>query len=152
MSTKLFVDKQKFAKMSKPKFIKPTGSEMEILQILWEEGDSTVRHVHDILSAQKESGYTTTLKLMQIMHEKGLLYRNDEARSHIYSAAIKKESMQKQEVSKMITGMFKGSPAKLIMHALGNYRASKEELAEIKKYLNEIEKEREAKEKMISKR
>ncbi|HUZ60301.1 MAG TPA: BlaI/MecI/CopY family transcriptional regulator [Hanamia sp.] len=138
--------------MNRTEFLKPTGSEMEILQILWEEGDSTVREVHEILSANKESGYTTTLKLMQIMHEKGLLNRNDEARSHIYSAAIKKESMQKQVVSKMITGMFKGSPVKLIMHALGNYKASKEELDEIKKYLDEIEKERDAKEKINSKK
>jgi predicted transcriptional regulator len=131
--------------------IKPTQSELEILQVLWKEGDSTVREVHDILSAKKEAGYTTTLKLMQIMYEKGLLKRNEEARSHIYSAAIKKESMQKQAVSKMINGMFMGSPAKLIMHALGNHRATGEELAEIKKYLNEIEKERDAKKKMISK-
>lgn len=138
--------------MSRTEFLKPTGSEMEILQILWEEGDSTVREIHEILSANKESGYTTTLKLMQIMHEKGLLNRNDEARSHIYSAAVKKESMQKQVVSKMITGMFKGSPAKLIMHALGNYKASKEELEEIKEYLYEIEKERDAKEKINSKK
>ena len=134
--------------MSHTELIKPTESEMEILQVLWEEGDSTVREVHEILSAKKESGYTTTLKLMQIMHDKGLLNRNDEARSHIYSAAVKKESMQKQVVNKMINGMFKGSPAKLIMHALGNHRASKEELAEIKKYLSELENKRDAKEKI----
>jgi predicted transcriptional regulator len=134
--------------MSNKEIIKPTESEMEILQVLWEEGDSTVREIHEILSAKKDVGYTTTLKLMQIMHDKGLLHRNDEARSHIYSAAVKKESMQKQAVNKMITGMFKGSPAKLIMHALGNHRATKEELAEIKKYLNEIENERDTKEKM----
>lgn len=131
--------------MSTKETIKPTESEMEILQVLWEEGHSTVREVHEILSAKKESGYTTTLKLMQIMHDKGLLNRNDEARSHIYSATVKKESMQKQVVSKMITGMFKGSPAKLIMHALGNHKASKEELAEIKKYLDELENERDSK-------
>ena len=134
--------------MSHTELIKPTESEMEILQVLWEEGDSTVREVHEILSAKKESGYTTTLKLMQIMHDKGLLNRNDEARSHIYSAAVKKESMQKQVVNKMINGMFKGSPAKLIMHALGNHRASKEELAEIKKYLGELENKGDAKEKI----
>ena len=138
--------------MSNKEIIKPTQSEMEILQVLWKEGDSTVREVHEILSAKKEAGYTTTLKLMQIMYEKGLLNRNDEAKSHIYSAMVKKESMQKQAVSKMINGMFMGSPAKLIMHALGNHRASKEELAEIKKYLNEIEKERLNKEKTNSKK
>lgn len=138
--------------MGNKEIIKPTESEMEILQVLWEEGDSTVREVHEILSAKKEAGYTTTLKLMQIMYEKGLLKRNDEAKSHIYTAVVKKESMQKQEVNKMINGMFKGSPAKLIMHALGNHRASKEELAEIKKYLNELENERDVKDKINPKK
>lgn len=138
--------------MKATEMIKTTESEMEILKILWEEGDSTVREVHDLLSASKSSGYTTTLKLMQIMHDKGLLYRNDETRSHVYSAAVKKESMQKQAVSKMISGMFKGSPAKLIMHALGNHRASKEEIGEIKKYLEEMEKEISQKKKSTSKK
>ena len=118
---------------------KPTESEMEILQILWEEGPSTVREVHEILSGTKESGYTTTLKLMQIMHDKGMLSRNDEAKTHIYSALIKKESVQKQVVGNMIKGLFKGSSAKLVMHALGNHRASSEEISEIKKYLDEME-------------
>lgn len=137
LTTKLFVLKKSM--MSNSDLIKPTTSELEILQILWEEGDSTVREVHEILSEKKASGYTTTLKLMQIMHDKGLLHRNDEARSHVYTAAVKKESLQKQAVSKMINGMFKGSPAKLIMHALGNHKATKEEIAEIKKYLTEME-------------
>jgi predicted transcriptional regulator len=121
------------------KLNKPTESEMEILQILWEEGPSTVREVHEILSGTKESGYTTTLKLMQIMHDKGMLSRNDESKTHIYSALIKKESVQKQVVGNMINGLFKGSSAKLVMHALGNHRASSEEIGEIKKYLNEME-------------
>jgi predicted transcriptional regulator len=126
---------------------KPTESEMEILQVLWEQGPSTVRDVHEILSEKKESGYTTTLKLMQIMNEKGLLTRNDEAKSHVYSAAVKKQSIQKQVVSKMIEGLFKGSSANLVMHALGNHRASKEEIREIKKYLDEIEKKAPSKKK-----
>jgi BlaI family transcriptional regulator, penicillinase repressor len=121
------------------KLNKPTESEMAILQILWEEGPSTVREVHEILSGTKESGYTTTLKLMQIMHDKGMLSRNDESKTHIYSALIKKESVQKQVVGNMIKGLFKGSSAKLVMHALGNHRASSEEISEIKKYLNEME-------------
>ena len=127
--------------MKATEMIKPTESEMEILKIVWEEGDSTVREVHELLSEKKSAGYTTTLKLMQIMHEKGLLNRNDETRSHVYSAAVKKESIQKQVVNKMINGMFKGSTAKLIMHALGNHHASKEEIEEIKEYLNEMEKQ-----------
>jgi|SRR6185437_4571942 len=138
--------------MSNSELMKPTASEMEILQILWEEGDSTVREVHDILSMKKASGYTTTLKLMQIMHDKGLLRRNDEARSHVYTPAVKKESMQKQAVTKMINGMFKGSPAKLIMHALGNHKATIEEIAEIKKYLNEMENDVSVKTKSTSKK
>lgn len=131
--------------MSNLKLNRPTESEMEILQILWERGPSTVREVHEILSQTKDSGYTTTLKLMQIMNEKGLLNRNDDAKSHVYTAAVKKESIQKQAVSKMINGLFKGSSAKLVMHALGNHRASKEEIVEIKKYLDEIENKANAK-------
>jgi predicted transcriptional regulator len=133
--------------MNNSKQNKPTESEMEILQVLWEQGPSTVREVHDILSLTKDSGYTTTLKLMQIMNEKGLLSRNDDAKSHVYTPAVKKESIQKQLVSKMINGLFKGSSARLVMHALGNHRASKEEILEIKKYLAEIENKENAKKK-----
>jgi len=138
--------------MTNSKFSKPTESEMEILQVLWELGPSTVREVHDVLSETKDSGYTTTLKLMQIMNDKGLLNRNDEAKTHVYSSAVKKESVQKQVVSKMINGLFKGSSAKLVMHALGNHRASKEEIMEIKKYLDEIENDTTAKKKNVSKK
>ncbi|MGN6193630.1 MAG: BlaI/MecI/CopY family transcriptional regulator [Ginsengibacter sp.] len=138
--------------MTNSKFSKPTESEMEILQVLWELGPSTVREVHDVLSETKDSGYTTTLKLMQIMNEKGLLNRNDESKTHVYSSAVKKESVQKQVVSKMINGLFKGSSAKLVMHALGNHRASKEEIMEIKKYLDEIENDTTAKKKSVSKK
>ena len=133
--------------MNNSKQNKPTESEMEILQVMWEKGPSTVREVHEILSETKDSGYTTTLKLMQIMNEKGLLNRNDESKTHIYTAAVKKESIQKQVVSKMINGLFKGSSAKLVMHALGNHRASKQEILEIKKYLDEIENKESAKNK-----
>ena len=118
---------------------RPTESEMEILQILWENGSSTVREVHEVLSETKDSGYTTTLKLMQIMTDKGLIERNDEAKSHIYSATVKKESIQNQVVSKMINSLFKGSSAKLVMHALGNHKASEEEIMEIKKNLKAME-------------
>ncbi len=138
--------------MTNSKFSKPTESEMEILQVLWELGPSTVREVHHVLSETKESGYTTSLKLMQIMYEKGLLIRNDEAKTHIYTSAVKKESVQKQVVSKMINGLFKGSSAKLVMHALGNHRASKEEIQEIKKYLDEMENDAKAKKKSDSKK
>lgn len=121
---------------------KPTENEMAILQILWDRGPSTVREVHEILSASKEVGYTTTLKLMQIMIDKELLLRNDESKTHVYSPALKKVAVQKQAVGGMIKGLFKGSSANLVMHALGNYRTSPEELREIKKYINEMEKKK----------
>ena len=142
-TTKLFVVKQSMMKNLKAN--KATESEMEILKVLWEHGPSTVREVHDFLSQNKESGYTTTLKLMQIMLEKGLLIRNDENRTHVYTSNVKQELIQKQLVGKIINGMFKGSPAQLIMHALGNHRASKEELIEIKKYLDNIVKQNNSK-------
>lgn len=127
--------------MKNLKVNKATESEMEILKILWDHGSSTVREVHDFLSQNKESGYTTTLKLMQIMLEKRLLTRDATNRTHVYSSNVKQELIKKQLVGKMINGMFKGSPAQLIMHALGNHRASKEELIEIKKYLDDIVKQ-----------
>ncbi|HRP30683.1 MAG TPA: BlaI/MecI/CopY family transcriptional regulator [Agriterribacter sp.] len=117
---------------------KATESEMEILRVLWERGPSTVREVHELLLKNKASGYTTTLKLMQIMLEKGLLTRNTTNRTHVYACAVKQVFFQKQLVGKIIDGMFKGSPAQLIMHALGNHRASRDELIEIKKYLDNI--------------
>jgi BlaI family transcriptional regulator, penicillinase repressor len=125
--------------MSAQKIIRPTESEMEILQVIWDKGPSTVREVHEMLSRNKETGYTTTLKLMQIMFEKGLLRRNDSSKSHIYEVAVSQKSIQQQVVNKLINSMFKGSSAKLIMHALGNHRASSEEIEAIKIYLKEIE-------------
>ncbi|ANI87867.1 transcriptional regulator [Arachidicoccus ginsenosidimutans] len=122
------------------KQIKLTESESEILQILWELGPASVREVHEALNKIKDTGYTTTLKLMQIMHEKNLLTRDDKARVHIYKPAISLKAGQQQAVTKIIKTMFKGSPAQLVMHALGNHRPSKEELDEIKKYLKELEK------------
>ena len=119
---------------------KPTESELEILNILWSRGASTVREVHDELEKVKEAGYTTTLKLMQIMHEKGLLKRDERSKSHIYTANISQETTQGQLVKRMIDNVFNGSAARLVMQALGNHKPSKQELSEIKKYLEEIEK------------
>ena len=118
--------------------LKPTESELEILQILWEKGDSTVRDVHEILEKRKEAGYTTTLKLMQIMHEKGLVARDTTSKTHIYSALINQQQTQQQLVNKMIDNVFNGSAARLVMQALGNHAASKEEIDSIKKYLDEL--------------
>jgi len=115
--------------------IKPTEGEMEILQVLWQKGLATVREVHEALN-KKDSGYTTTLKLMQIMHEKGLVERDTNQKTHIYKAIVSKDKTEKQMVSKMIDNVFNGSAARLVMQALGNHSASSDEIDEIKKYLD----------------
>ena len=125
--------------MSTAKNSKPTESELEILGILWEKGACTVREVHEILEKSKDAGYTTTLKLMQIMHDKGLLNRDTSSKTHVYTAAISQESTQQQLLNKMIDTVFNGSASQLVMQALGNHRSSKEELEKIKQYLNDIE-------------
>lgn len=117
---------------------KPTESELEILKILWERESSTVREVHEELSKIKISGYTTTLKLMQIMYEKKLVTRDDSAKTHIYRAAISRQKTQKQFLDKMIDGLFSGSSTQLVLQALGNQKASKDELDEIQKYLDDL--------------
>lgn len=119
------------------KNIKPTESELEILQILWQNKHCTVREVHEALD-KKDSGYTTTLKLMQIMHEKGLVERDTTAKTHIYKALLSQEKTQQQLVNKMIDNVFNGSAARLVMQALGNQSASKEEIELIKEYLDKL--------------
>lgn len=124
--------------MSALKSIKPTESELEILQILWSKGVATVREVHEELAATKDVGYTTTLKLMQIMHEKGLVKRDDSMRTHIYQAAVNKERTQKHLLGKMIDNLFGGSPTQLVIQALGEHKASPEELEKIQALLNDL--------------
>ncbi len=119
---------------------KPTDSELEILNILWEKGPSTVRDVHEVLERSKEAGYTTTLKLMQIMHDKKLLTRNESNRSHIYTANISQQKTQGQLVKKFIDNVFNGSASQLVLQALGNHKANGQELDEIKQLLAEMEK------------
>jgi BlaI family transcriptional regulator, penicillinase repressor len=120
--------------------IKPTESELEILQVLWGKGKATVREVHETLAAFKDSGYTTTLKLMQIMFEKGLVKRNDSSKTHIYEALVSRENTQKQFVGKMVNSLFGGSSTQLVMQALGNNHHSKSELEEIQKMLDNLKK------------
>ena len=129
-----------FGFMSNIKYIKPTESELEILQILWTKGLATVREVHEELAKTKDAGYTTTLKLMQIMHEKGLVKRDDSMRTHVYQAAVNKERTQKHLLSKMIDSLFGGSPTQLVIQALGSgeHKASPEELEEIQVLLNQL--------------
>ncbi len=123
------------------KNIKPTESELEILQVLWEKGQASVRDVHEELLKTKEAGYTTTLKLMQIMHEKGLVKRDDSIKTHIYQAAVSKEKTQKHLLGKMIDTLFGGSPTQLVMQALGNHKASDIEIEEIQKLLDNLKKQ-----------
>jgi len=126
--------------MAKQKVVRPTESELEILQVLWDKENATVREVHEILLLSKDAGYTTTLKLLQIMHEKGLVSRNDSSKTHIYQPAVSREKTQKHFVGKMINNLFSGSPAQLVMQALGNHKASRDELEEIQKLLNSLKK------------
>jgi predicted transcriptional regulator len=128
--------------MAKKTIPKPTEAELEVLQILWQEGTSTVKSVNEKLNEKKEVGYTTTLKIMQIMFEKGLVNRNEAERSHIYSAAITESEIQKALIDKLLETAFSGSAAKLVMQALGNGQTSKEDLTKIREYLNQIEREK----------
>jgi predicted transcriptional regulator len=124
--------------------IKPTESELEILQVLWELKNATVREVNEVLSKSKnkEVGYTTTLKLMQIMHEKGMLERDMSTRTHVYKPLVSQKDTQQNLLSKMIDTIFNGSSAQLVMQALDNKKSTKEEIELIKKYLDELDNKR----------
>ena len=119
--------------------IKPTDSELEILNILWERGGCSVRTVHEILTEQKDVFYTTTLKTMQVMTDKGLLDRDTSQRSHIYFAKVMKNEIQESLLGKVVDSVFGGSTAKLILSAIGHQQPSKAELAEIKYILDKLE-------------
>ena len=119
--------------------IKPTESELEILQVIWKKGQCTVRDVHEELSKNKDAGYTTTLKLMQIMHDKGLVERDTTAKTHLYKALITREQAQQTALDKIISTVFKGSTADLVIQALGHHRASKDELDAIRDFLSKAE-------------
>lgn len=127
--------------MSATKSIKPTESELEILQVLWTKGTASVREVHEELLKIKDAGYTTTLKLMQIMYEKGLVRRDDSIKTHIYQAAVSREKTQKHLLGKMIDTLFGGSPTELVIQALGNHKASADELEAIQKMLDNLKKQ-----------
>jgi predicted transcriptional regulator len=121
---------------------RPTEAELDILNVLWEYGASTVRLVHEHLSVTKTSQYTTTLKLMQIMAEKGLLERDESERSHVYKPNIEREQVQRQVAGYLLDRIFGGSARSLLVGALGAKRASKKELAELREMLDEYEKGR----------
>jgi predicted transcriptional regulator len=125
--------------MSEKQFYKPTEAELEILRVLWDFGANSVRFVNEKLNEQREIGYTTTLKLMQIMHEKGLVVRNTDTRSHIYEAALPKEETQRNLLENFVDNVFSGSASNLVMQALGSGKTSLHELAEIKALIAKIE-------------
>ena len=119
---------------------RPTEAELAILRILWQKGPSTVRDVHEVLSRKENTGYTTALKLLQVMHGKGLVDRDDAQRAHVYRPAMTKDYTQTQFVSDMVEKVFDGSPSQLVLHALGDSRAaSPEELARIRDLIDRLE-------------
>jgi predicted transcriptional regulator len=125
--------------------MRPTDSELEILHILWQQGPCTVRTVNDLLNEDRKTGpkdatgYTTTLKLLQIMLEKGLVTREEEGRTHVYSSAVQQEEAQSQLLQQFVNNTFRGSTAQLVMQALGNQQASADELDEIKALIAQLE-------------
>lgn len=118
---------------------RPTDAELAILNVLWAQGACTVRDVHERLSQERDMGYTTVLKLMQIMFEKGLVTRDDSQRSHVYKARQKEQTTQRMLVTDLLARAFGGSTEKLVMQALAAKKASKDELAEIRRLLDELE-------------
>lgn len=122
-----------------PQNPRPTEAELDILNVLWQLGPATVRQVHTELAKQRDVGYTTVLKLMQIMTEKGLLKRDESQRSHIYNVKQKQTSTQRQLVKDLMVRAFGGSTEKLVMQALASKQAKPEEIAEIRRMLDEID-------------
>jgi BlaI family penicillinase repressor len=129
--------------MNKETVPKPTESELEVLQVLWNSGPGTVRFVNDRLNEKKNVGYTTTLKIMQLMVEKGLLKRDENQRSHLYSAAVKEKDTQRLLLDRFLETAFGGSAMKLVMQALGNHKTTKEEISRIRELLDNIEGDKE---------
>ncbi len=125
--------------MPKNKLPRPTDAELAILRVLWDRGPSTVRHVHEILNHNRDAGYTTILKLLQIMTEKGLVTRDETARTHIYKAACSEDQTQQQLVGDLLDRAFGGSARKLVMQALSACKASPGDLAEIRRLIDRME-------------
>lgn len=126
--------------MAKRSPIKPTDAELAILRVLWERGPSTVREVADALRDERGTGYTTALKLLQIMTDKGLVRRDERSRSHVYAASVPATTTQRQLIADLVEKAFGGSASQLVLQALATKRASRDELAEIRRLLDEYEK------------
>ncbi|NQU19977.1 MAG: BlaI/MecI/CopY family transcriptional regulator [Candidatus Nealsonbacteria bacterium] len=120
---------------------RPTNAELRILRVLWQRGPSTVRQVREVLMAEKPTGYTTVLKFMQIMTEKGLLTRDESRRTHVYRPMVPAEATQRQLVGDLLDRAFDGSAEKLVMHALSAKKVSTEELSQIRSLLDTLERE-----------
>lgn len=120
---------------------KPTEAELEIMCVLWARGPCTVREVHELLYRDDGGGYTNALKLLQIMHAKGLVERDQSQRAHIYRAAVSKERTQKRFLRDLVQKMFEGSSSQLVLQALGSQPTSREELDEIRSLLNRLDEE-----------
>ena len=128
-------------KKDKSEGMVPTKTEMDVLQILWQHGPSTVRFVHDKLNEQKEAViYTSTLKLMQVMKEKGMLNRDESNMKHVYSAALEEEKVKGNMLGRFMDSMYEGSPSSLMVALLGNDKTSADELKKIKDLLNQMNK------------
>jgi len=128
--------------MARHKTPRPTDRELTILRILWDKGPSTVREVNQAMNKDRNTGYTTTLKLMQIMAEKGLLVRDESERQHVYKPAFTEEKTQKQLVGDLLERAFSGSAEKLLVRALSAKKVSAKELGRIRKLLDELEGEK----------
>lgn len=126
--------------MARPDSPKPTEAELAILNVLWEQGPSTVRDVHEALYRDEGAGYTTALKLLQVMHAKGLVLRDDSERAHVFRPAVSKERTQKRFVADLVQRVFDGSSSQLVLQALGGRpRATREELDEIRALLDRLD-------------
>ena len=121
---------------------RPTDAELAILRVLWERGASTVRQVHEALADTRETGYTTTLKLMQIMADKGLVTRDESSRTHVYEARVSQERTQRQLVNDLVDRAFGGSAAELVLRALATRKTTDEELREIRRLIDEAREDR----------
>jgi BlaI family penicillinase repressor len=126
----------------KPSPQKPTASELEILHVLWSRGPSTVREVHAALAESKDTGYTSVLKFLQIMTAKGLVKRNETQRAHVYEACLPAEQTKRQLAGDILQRVFEGSASQLMMHALAGKKASREEIEELRRLLNDYERNR----------
>lgn len=125
--------------MSHRNLPKPTASELEILRVLWERGPSTVRKVHEVLSEKKPVGYTTVLKLLQIMTSKGTVRRNEDQRAHVYEACLPAEKTKRQLAADVLQRVFEGSASELMMHALEGRKTSHKEIEQLRRILDEQE-------------